>query len=248
VASRLAPVTPQDQRAFLVEEFNRILITRIHFPAAPGEPLFQRGLAVFEEKDDLLPFEEAKLYGHNATHALAAYLGAARGVRTIAELRGLPPLMAFLRAAFLEESGGALVRKYHGLDRLFTEAGYREYADDLLARMTNPFLCDTVERVGRDPQRKLAWDDRLIGTLRLALQQGVRPRRFALGAAAALGFLDGRLWDANRPVAPVLDPLWQVAAPPAEERAAVLRLIEAARRRLARWRAEGFPDLEALLL
>ena len=44
---------------------------------------------VFEEKDHLLPFEEAKLYGHNATHALAAYIGAVRGVTQIAELKRL---------------------------------------------------------------------------------------------------------------------------------------------------------------
>jgi mannitol-1-phosphate 5-dehydrogenase len=66
----LTPVTPQDRRAFLVEAFNRILISAIDFPQDP-EP-YRRGIEVFQEKKELLPFEEAKLYGHNATHALAA--------------------------------------------------------------------------------------------------------------------------------------------------------------------------------
>ena len=79
------------------------------------------------------------------------------------------------------ESGEALIRKHAGKDRLFTPEGYREYALDLLERMTNPYLQDSVERVGRDPQRKLGWDDRLVGTLRLALQQNVVPPPLCAG-------------------------------------------------------------------
>jgi mannitol-1-phosphate 5-dehydrogenase len=55
--------------------------------------------------------------------------------------------------------------------------------------MMNPHLRDTVERIIRDPRRKLGWDDRLIGTLRLALRQGITPRCYACGAAAALQYL-----------------------------------------------------------
>ncbi|MCC7206159.1 MAG: hypothetical protein IT323_02570, partial [Anaerolineae bacterium] len=182
----LQPVTLDAGRAFLVEAFNRILISRIDFGGAP----FARGIAVFEEKPDLLPFEEAKLHGHNAVHALAAYVGEWRGAVRIADLPTLPGMMDFLRAAFLDESGAALIRKHAGVDPLFTPDGYTAFADDLLARMVNPYLRDSSERVGRDPQRKLGWDDRLIGTMRVALSQGVTPRRFAMGAAAALARLD----------------------------------------------------------
>ena len=75
---------------FLVEAFNRILISQVSFPPMDGEPGFQRGITTFVEKEDLLPFEEAKLYGHNATHALAAYLGSLRGLGRIADLRQDP--------------------------------------------------------------------------------------------------------------------------------------------------------------
>jgi len=157
----LATITPGGRRSFLVEAFNRILISRIRFAGVGEAPPFQRGIKVFEEKDDLLPFEEAKLYGHNATHALAAYVGTIRGLERIADLSQHPDIFAFLRAAFIQESGEALARKHAGKDPLFTHEGYREYADDLLARMVNPFLHDSAERVGRDPQRKLEWGDRL---------------------------------------------------------------------------------------
>ncbi|HEX7432591.1 MAG TPA: hypothetical protein VF326_02970, partial [Anaerolineaceae bacterium] len=72
----LTPMTPGSERAFLVETFNRILISRIAFTEdgacneAVAGAAFQRGLQVFVEKNNLLPFEEAKLFGHNATHAL----------------------------------------------------------------------------------------------------------------------------------------------------------------------------------
>ena len=52
--------------------------------------------------------------------------------------------------------------------------------------MTNPWLHDRVERVIRDPIRKLGWNDRFFGTMRVALENGVEPRAMALGAAAAI--------------------------------------------------------------
>ncbi len=240
----LARFTGHDRRAFLVEAFNRILISQICFEEAIGEPHFRRGITAFEEKADLLPFEEAKLYGHNATHALAAYLGALRGVQRIADLRQYPDILGFIRAAFLQESGEALIRKHAGKDRLFTAEGYREYADDLLDRMTNPYLRDTVERVGRDPQRKLGWDDRLVGTMRVALKQGLVPRRYALGVAAALAALDRSFLSCGRPAAELLEPLWGDIPAEQREKEAVFDLVEDGRRRLQRWCASGFHDLE----
>ena len=242
----LATITPGGHRAFLVEAFNRILISKIRFGGAGNAPPFQRGIKVFEEKDDLLPFEEAKLYGHNATHALAAYVGALRGVERIADLAKYPDIFAFLRAAFIHESGEALVRKHAEKDALFTREGYREYADDLLARMVNPFLHDSVERVGRDPRRKLGWDDRLVGTLRVAIGQGVQPSRYAFGAAAALAVLDRNALESNAPLATWLEPLWQAASPDKLEEEKILELIEEGRQRLQHWLASGFQNLEGL--
>ena len=177
----LETITPDIPRAILVEEFNRILISRI---ALPG---FRRGIEVFLEKDDLLPFEEAKLYGHNAIHSLIAYLADLKGLHTIAEAGRDPQIMQIARQAFLAESGQALIRRHAALgDPLFTPAGYEQYAEDLLERMVNPYLNDLVWRVGRDPVRKLGYDDRLFGTMRLALRYGVRPVGLALGAAAGV--------------------------------------------------------------
>jgi mannitol-1-phosphate 5-dehydrogenase len=177
----LATLTPTIPKAVLVEEFNRILISQITLPG------FTRGIDVFVEKPDLLPFEEAKLYGHNAIHAFIAYLAAHRGLTTMSDAAAHPDIMATARAAFLDESGAALIRKHATLgDPLFTPAGYAAYAADLLARMIRPTLNDLISRVTRDQVRKLGYDDRFYGTMRLALQYGIRPAHLAQGAAAAV--------------------------------------------------------------
>lgn len=188
IAARdLAPIAPGLARAFLVEEFNRILVSR----ATIGG--FTPGIRVFIEKDDLLPFEEAKLYGHNAIHALLGFLGALKGYVSMTELQSDDVLMRIARDAFLKESGGALVERYRTLgDPLFTESGYRYYADDLLERITNPHLADTVARAGRDALRKLGATDRIFGTMSLALEYGIEPENMALGAlAGVVALLDG---------------------------------------------------------
>jgi len=237
-AHGLATITPGSQRAFLVEAFNRILISKINLSG------FRRGIDVFIEKEDLLPFEEAKLFGHNATHALAAYLAVQLDIEMMADLRSVPGFVPFLRDAFLRESGEALTRRHNGVDRLFTPEGYKDYADDLLDRMTNPFLMDTAKRVGRDPERKLGWDDRLIGTMRLALSQGIEPRRYAIGAAAALAALDAGFLDGHVSPDTLADPIWQTDSP---ERPAVLAMIEEGGRLLRGWRDAGFPDLRRIV-
>jgi len=184
VELKLKTIAPGIERAFLVEQFNRILVTRTCLSG------FRPGIEVFIEKDDLLPFEEAKLYGHNAIHSLLAFLGAARGAVSMTELNADKAIMEIGRAAFLRESGAALVKKYSHLDdELFTETGYKEYAEDLLERMTNPYLGDTIARVTRDIARKLRIDERIFGTMQLALEQGIKPRNMALGAMAGIALL-----------------------------------------------------------
>jgi mannitol-1-phosphate 5-dehydrogenase len=166
---------------------------------------YKRGIGVFAEKNDLLPFEEAKLYGHNAIHAAIAYLADYKGLETIAQAGRDARIMAIARAAFIDESGAALVRRHALLgglgEALFTPEGYREYAEDLLDRMVRPTLNDLVARVGRDHARKLGYDDRLFGTMRLALEGGIVPRNLALGAAAGVVSLIKRQADEKKRVA-----------------------------------------------
>jgi len=210
----LARIAPGLDRAFLVEAFNRILVTKTELEPAPV------GIDVFIEKADLLPFEEAKLYGHNATHALVGYIAHRKGYETMSEALADSDLKEFARGAFLYESGAPIIARYAGLDPLFTPRGYMDYVDDLIERMANSYLEDRVARIIRDPRRKLGWDDRLIGTMRLALQANVEPARFAVGAAEALRLMDPSVSSAS--AGELLRGLWQHAEPSAAETDAVI--------------------------
>ncbi|MHC4595424.1 MAG: mannitol dehydrogenase family protein [Planctomycetota bacterium] len=181
---KLKTVAPGIKRAFLVEEFNRILVSRTQITG------FKPGIEVFIEKDDLLAFEEAKLYGHNAVHSLLGFIGAVKGYTKMTELKQDQAVMQIGRKAFLQECGAALVKKYVSLgDELFTEAGFRDYAQDLLERMTSPYLGDTVARVVRDAVRKLRINGRIFGTMTLALEYDIEPTNMALGAVAGIAVL-----------------------------------------------------------
>lgn len=180
----LTPLCPGANKAVLVEAFNRILISRA--PASIIAP----GIEVFQQKDDLLPFEQAKLFGHNAIHAWLGYLAHERGLTTMSQLTGHQDLLDEARKAFIDESGKALIRANASVnDELFTEAGFKGYADDLLERMVNANLRDLVERVVRDPKRKVGYHDRLFGAMRLCLAHDVKPKRLSRGAAAAVRYL-----------------------------------------------------------
>ena len=180
----LKTITPSFMKAFLVEEFNKILVTKVEIPG------FVPGIEVFAQKSDLLPFEEAKLFGHNAIHAMLSYLGAQKGYENMDQLRGDKELMGIARDAFINVSGAGLIHKYASLgDELFTQEGFAAYADDLLDRMTNPFLTDAVARAARDPKRKLSARDRIFGSMKLALEAGVEPTDMARGAKDGLKYL-----------------------------------------------------------
>ena len=190
----LRTIAPGIDRAFLVEQFNRILVSRTRISN------FTPGIECFIEKDDLLAFEEAKLYGHNAIHSLLGFIGAVKGYTRMTELVNDQAVMQIGRAAFLQECGAALIRKYACLgDKLFTEAGFKDYAEDLLDRMTNPYLGDTIVRVVRDVRRKLRIDGRIFGTMQMALEHGIEPRNMALGAIAGIAELLKKADENNLP-------------------------------------------------
>ena len=132
--------------------------------------------------NDLFPWFERKLYGHNLAHAAAAYLGYRRGWTYIDQAME-DPVVAGLVEEALAEVGEALIRK-HGFER----EEQRAYAADLLRRFRNRALHDTIARVGRDPLRKLRPGDRLIGALAVCLDEGVEPRAILAAIAAALRF------------------------------------------------------------
>lgn len=235
-AHGFATITSALPAAFLVEAFDRILVSRVGPGLHPGMP-------VLREVDDLAPFEDAKLLGHNATHALAGFLGSLLGLTLVADLREVEGAMGFLRRAFIEEAGAALRRRWEGADELFTEHGFEAFADDLLERMVNPHLADSIERAARDPRRKLGWDDRLVGLVRLGLAEDVPTPRYAMAVAAGLDVLRASETD-HGDDADLLRAGWPDGLDP-EAVGLVIDAVAEGRERLERWRQEGFAAASA---
>jgi mannitol-1-phosphate 5-dehydrogenase len=131
-------------------------------------------------------------------------------------------LMEKVKAAFIDESGVGLITEYAKVDdELFTEEGFKEYASDALRRMVNPFLRDPVARVTRDPARKLGWEDRMLGAMKLSLQAGVKPHGLAEGARLALRYAcEEQGWVSK---SEALDGLWNGVS--AEQQAPLRELL-----------------------
>lgn len=238
----LSTITPNLMRAFLVESFNEILISKIKL----GEE-FYRGIQIFKEEDDLFPYEEAKLFGHNATHALIGYLGLVKGVKFIADVKDFPGIIRFARDAFFEESGKSLITKYKGAGDLFSEEGFSFYVDNLIERMMNPFLLDSIVRVTRDVERKLDWNDRLIGTMRLCFSQGIDPRRFAFSTCAALLSMGDTAFDDFPAKLEKMKSRWEITSTSLQDIEMVIDRINSSINDFTKWKDAGSIDPNFIL-
>jgi mannitol-1-phosphate 5-dehydrogenase len=141
------------------------------FPALPNVRLTKHYRARLEEK----------LYVFNAGHALCAYLGALRRHQFVHEAVA-DPVLRPLVAGCLLESRSALLARWPVLgDEVHGPVAAT------LRRYENEHLRDPVQRVARDPIRKLGPDDRLLGPTNLIRAEHEHvPAHFALGIAGAL--------------------------------------------------------------
>jgi mannitol-1-phosphate 5-dehydrogenase len=107
--------------------------------------------------DNLEPFIERKLFTVNTGHATAAYYGFARGKKTIAEALEDKAIRSIVQDVLAETS--QLIITKHGVSK----DEQKEYVEKIIKRISNPYLEDVVERVGRAPLRKLGRKERFIG-------------------------------------------------------------------------------------
>jgi len=134
--------------------------------------------------DDFEAWMRRKLYVYSAGHAATAYLGHLKGYHYVHSAIRDPEIRATVRAAMAEGQRGVAARYGSAV------AGGEADLDAILRRFENAALNDTIARVGRDPRRKLAADDRLVGAARLAAAAGGSPEKLLFAVAAALCFSD----------------------------------------------------------
>lgn len=124
----------------------------------------------------------AKLYIHNSPHCIAAYLGDIAGVGFIHEAMKIEGIASVVEGAMNEVA--IAVTSVQSLDPDFVAF----YQEKELIRFRNELLFDPVRRVAREPFRKLAPNERLLGAAQMCLTAGILPDNLIVGIMAAFAF------------------------------------------------------------
>jgi fructuronate reductase len=144
---------------------------------APSLPFSEVGVDIVE---DIVPFEQRKLWLLNGPHSALAYCGILAGSGTIAEASDHPIVSAFVRR---------LVDDVLEVANLPVELQPKTFAAEALERFANPNLGHTCAKVGADGSRKLP---QRFGSIVVARRQaGLETTRFATVAALWVALASG---------------------------------------------------------
>jgi len=144
-----------------------------------GEPAPVKGLDYI---DGFSGYLERKFYTYNAANGTTSFLGHLRGHRYLYDAANDPWIVTALEGVY-QETGAALVARHK-----ISAAQQREFAASSLRKLQDRNIIDYVERNARDPRRKLGPEDRLVGSARMALENGVEPKWLARSIAAAIHY------------------------------------------------------------
>ena len=178
---RMVPVMPEEKKQgnplrVCVEPYNILPVDKDAFK---GE---------IPEVKNLYPFApfnlfiQRKLFMHNMSHALCAYLGYQRNYEYIYQAVGDYDIKYVALNALCQSA--MAVAKENGVEI----ESLISHAQNLLYRFSNVALGDTVARVGKDTIRKLGSNDRLIGAINLAEKHNVNCEYLCLGVALGMRF------------------------------------------------------------
>jgi mannitol-1-phosphate 5-dehydrogenase len=174
VTHRLGDPRSLEPLVFVGDDAERVVVDRRGLRAAlPPLP----GLEVTNRYEGEV---RRKLATFSAGHAAAAYLGHLAGCSTVDEAVADVRIREAVLGAMAEGHAGVVAA--YGREVAGEPAGLL----GILDRFARTVLADPLDRVGRDPLRKLSPGDRLVGTARLAHRAGTWPAW--LLAAAAAGF------------------------------------------------------------
>jgi len=166
----------QDPTLIIVEPYKELPVDRSAFvgqiPRVVGMELC----------DNFQLYTARKLYLHNMGHAVLGYLGYRRGHELGYRALEDPEIRPIFDGA-MEESLKGIVAQYGA-----SEEWLRDHVADLTARFANRVLADATFRLARDPLRKLAPSDRLVGAARASEAAGITPLNLAWAIAGALAF------------------------------------------------------------
>ena len=161
-----------DPLAVTVEVFSEWIVDSTQFKGAVP------AIAGMIATDKLMAFIERKLFTLNTGHTALAYFGQLAGKKTVGEAMQDDAVRQAAEAV-MKESGAVLIRRY-----AFDPAAHRAYIDKILKRFANPYLHDDIDRVARQPLRKLGAQERFIKPLNGMLEYDL-PHEATVRAIAA---------------------------------------------------------------
>ena len=140
--------------------------------------------AGFRPTTNIVAERERKLLIHNLGHALLAYLAAVTHKTMIADAMEIPTISLIVQYG-MQQSAAALAAKYPDL---FNPHELSLEVSDLMSRFSNRALGDTVERVARNPIRKLSRGERLFAALENITAYRLDYEAVLLGITAAVRY------------------------------------------------------------
>ena len=170
----------EDPLWVFAEPYNTLIVDKKGFRQSIPE------LGTIMAVENIQAYVDRKLFIHNLGHAAAAYFGYRRNpdaeyIYQVLQDKGVYTDVC----ACMEESAGALHAAYP--EDLPIEQ-LKEFIEDILVRIQNRSLGDTIFRVGRDLYRKLDKTDRLVGAMLLAKRYNLPCRNIAKAVRAGVEF------------------------------------------------------------
>lgn len=162
-------------------------------------------------------FLTRKLYTYNAASCVIAYLGFAKGYTDYGEAANDGEILALLDRNYAATN--KVLCKVMG----YEENDQTEFAALSKAKFTDRTIADTVSRNAREPQRKLAFGERIIGPLMLIDEQGEDTEPLLLTAAAALLYEheSDKTWQEIKDSKPPVEILSEICGLPADSKLSV---------------------------
>jgi len=184
VGTSVARMVPATSDRFGVDDPLFVVADSYHKLPYDGVALRSKPLAIEGMKavNNFRAEVERKLFTHNLGHAALGYIGYLKGYAYVHEPFDDPELSIIFDGA-LDETTEALLKMYP--NDLAPEEQHN-IRKDVRIRFGNPMIMDTVQRVARDPIRKLGPHDRLIGSANLCLKYDIFPQHIAWVCGAAL--------------------------------------------------------------
>lgn len=130
----------------------------------------------------LAPYIERKLFTVNTGHAATAYHGRIAGHATIAAALADPDVREAVESVLGETAEYLVATHDFSLDE------QRRYVATTLERFSNPAIDDSVDRVGRQPLRKLSRHERFVAPASEIAEAGGTAAALLGAMAAALRF------------------------------------------------------------